>query len=254
MVDAGSFSRNDLAETARRNHLHIGAFHLLFDLLDDVFHQPRKPEHEPRLHIRDRILTDRACGFFDLDARKFRRTRNKRVHRPADPRRNDTADKFSVFVDDVEGRRRAEIDDNERRAVLSDRRNVVDDAVRAHLARVVHAQVVPRFQPCAHHERLNAEIIGAHMRNGIIERGNDGRNDRPADIRGRDPFDREHVDNRRAVLIARAFEFGRHAETDDELVPVKDPVFNIGISDVYADDHVRLLRIKFLFRKPLRSF
>lgn len=131
MVDAGNFRRDDLAESPRRHDLHIGALHFSFDLPHDIIHQPREPEYDARLHVGRRILTDDALGDLDLHARQFRRAVDERIHRAADPRGDDAADELAVFVDDVERRSSAEIDDHHGSAVLSDGGDVVDDAVGA---------------------------------------------------------------------------------------------------------------------------
>ena len=158
-----------------------------------------------------------------------------------------------LFVDDVERRSGAEVDDDERRAVLADRRDVVDDAVGAHLARVVHAQVVPRFQPGADHERLDAEVTRAHMLDGVVEGGNDGRDDGAVHRGGRNALHREHIYDRGAVLVAGALEVGRHAEADAQLVALEQTVFDVGVADVDAEDHCRP-PLPFIFPSfPLRA-
>ena len=68
-----------------------------------------------------------------------RGAREERVHRDLDPRREHAADVLAVRRDDVEVRRRAEVDDDARRAVALARRDRVDDPVGPDLARVVVA-------------------------------------------------------------------------------------------------------------------
>ena len=105
-------------------------FSSLFSFADDVVHQSRKAEHDARLHIRRRVFSDSAAGRFDLHAGELCRSRNEGIHRTADAGRNRSADELALLVDGVERRRRAEIDDDEGRAVLLNGGDVVDDPVR----------------------------------------------------------------------------------------------------------------------------
>ena len=125
----------------------------------------------------------------------------------------------------------------EHAAVLADRRHVVDDAVRPDFARVVHAQVMPRLQPRTDKQRFDAEIRRTHVRNGIVERRDDGRDDRAGNVGRVDPLHGEHVDDRRAVLVARPVQVGRDAEADFQLVAFEQPVLDVGVADVDAKYH-----------------
>ena len=67
------------------------------------------------------------------------RAREQRVHRDLDPRREHAARELARRRDDVEVRRRPEVDDDARRAVQLARGDGVRDPVRPDLARVVVA-------------------------------------------------------------------------------------------------------------------
>ena len=210
-----------------------------FDLSYNVFHQPRPAEHDARLHIGDGVRGDDALRRFDLHAREFRRAARKAFQRAFDPRGDDAADKFARCAENVEGRRGAEIDDDNRlsAAVFFERGDVVDHAVRPHLVRVVHTDLQTRFQPGRDLQRHDAEIHAEHMLDGIVERRDDGREDAAPDVGRRYAVDGKHIDDLRAVLVGRAFEIGRDAERNFQRVPVEHGVFDIGIPDVNAENH-----------------
>ena len=93
----------------------------------------------------DRRLADHARRLDVVDLDEARRAREERLHRGLDPGREHAADVLARRRDDVEVRRRAEVDDDHRRAVALLGGDRVDDPVGPDLARVVVADRDPRL-------------------------------------------------------------------------------------------------------------
>src|SRR5438477_545846 len=81
--------------------------------------------HESRLKTGDSRLPDHARRLDEIDVSQSRGTPEQRVHRDLDSRREHAADVLRLRGDDVEVRRRAEVDDDARRAVAVRRGNRV---------------------------------------------------------------------------------------------------------------------------------
>jgi hypothetical protein len=89
----------------------------------------------------------------------------------------------SLFTHDVEGRRCAEIEDDHRRAVACLRRHGVDDAVRAHLVRVLVKDRHSGLDPGADEHRLVFEVASRGVSQHAVEirhdRGDDHADEPP---------------------------------------------------------------------------
>ena len=149
--------RDQLGEAARRDRRRVGRLELVAD--------PRRRSRRPGRRSRRRaptgaprvvVLPITRSGAVERHLRQPRRAREERVHRDLDPRREHAADVLARGRDDVEVRRRAEVDDDRRRAVALARRDRVRDPVRADLARVVVADRHAGRDAGAEHEQLGA--------------------------------------------------------------------------------------------------
>ena len=107
--------------------------------VDDPVDLAREAIDEAGLQAADGRLADHARRLGEVDLDEPRGAREERVHRDLDAGRQHAADVLAGGRDDVEVRRRAEVDDDARRAVPLARRDGVDDPVRPDLARVVVA-------------------------------------------------------------------------------------------------------------------
>ncbi len=112
---------------------------LLPDAADDPVHLAREAVHEAGLEAADRRLPDHRRRRCVVDLHEPGRTGEQRLHGRLDSRREDTADVLALGRDDVEVRRGAEVDHDDRGAVALLGRDRVHDAVRADLARIVVA-------------------------------------------------------------------------------------------------------------------
>ena len=130
--------RHELREAARRDDLRLDA-ELPADRCDDAVHLAGEPVHDAGLEPSDRRLADHARRLDVVDLHEPRGTGEERLHRRLDPGSEHAADVLPLGRDDVEVRRRAEVDDDHRCAVAVLRGDGVDDPVRADLARVVVA-------------------------------------------------------------------------------------------------------------------
>ena len=83
---------------------------LLADPADDSVDLTGEAVDEARLEAADGRLPDHAGRRDEVDLDETGRTREKRVHRDLDPRREHTADVLAFRRDDVEVRRRSEVD------------------------------------------------------------------------------------------------------------------------------------------------
>ena len=126
---------------------------LLADPADDPVHLAREAVHEPRLEPADRRLPDHRRRRGVVDLHEPRGAREQRLHRDLDPRREHAADVLALRRDDVEVRRGAEVDDDDRRAVALLRRDRVHDPVRPDLARIVVADRDPGLDARADDEQ-----------------------------------------------------------------------------------------------------
>ena len=115
----------------------------IFDALNDIFYQPREAEDNASLHVGNRIFCNDACRGFNFHTGKLCRTVYKRIQRAFDTRSNHATDKFVVGIDNIEGCRRTEINDNHRRsvAVTHDCGYAVDNSISTHFTRVVAANI-----------------------------------------------------------------------------------------------------------------
>ena len=84
----------------------------------------------------NRVLADGSRWAFELHTVKHGGTREERFAGDADAWGDGAADVVTIFVDRVEDRRGAEIDDDDRLSVFLYGRDGVDNAVRAELFRM----------------------------------------------------------------------------------------------------------------------
>ena len=114
---------------------------------DDLVHLAGEAVDQARLQGRGRRLSDHGRRLDEIDTTETRRPREERVHRNLDAGCKHASDEIPFGRNDVEVRRRPEIDDDRRRAVTRVCRDGVDDAIRPDVARIVVEDPIPVLIP-----------------------------------------------------------------------------------------------------------
>ena len=105
---------------------------------------------------------------------QFCRRVEERIRTSHDTRRNHSAKEVARFRDNIKGRRRANVNHNQRPAVLLEGSHGIDNPVRADCPRVFVVELDTRLDTWSDHERANLEITLAHL----YDRHNHWRHDR----------------------------------------------------------------------------
>ena len=156
----------------------------------------------------------------------------KSVRRTRQPRRDDAAEEVAVRRDDVEGCRRADVDDNQGPAVLLESTRDVDDAVGADLAWILIGNAEARLDARPHDERMDVEVALAHLDHRHHQRRHDGRYDDRPHLLHADVLIREEVVDEHAILVARLLPVRRDAPMAQELLPLVGAHHDIAVSNV----------------------
>ena len=134
-----------------------GAADLAGNAGDERFDQAGVAEDDPGLHARRRVRPDRAHGPHQVDPRQPGGALRERLDRDAQAGGDRSAEVGAVGGDGVEGRRGAEVDDDQGAAVPGEAADRVGDPVRAHLVRIVVANGDPGVRTRPEDEGLHAE-------------------------------------------------------------------------------------------------
>ena len=231
LVDGHGLPGDHAREAARRDDLH-GMTVLLLDAAHDAVDLADVAEDDARLHALDGVAADDLLRRHELDARQLRSAREERVRRGAEARRDDAAEEVAVRVDDVERRRRADVDDDERPAVGFVGADDVDDAVGADRARVLIVQADARADAGADDERLDVEIAFAHLDHRHDERRHDGGDDDGVDVLHADALVGEQVVDEHAVLVARLLPVRRDAPMLEQFPALIGAEHDVAVADV----------------------
>ena len=181
------------------------------------------------LHTFDGIAADDLIRADDFDTRQFRRALDQGVCRDADARADGAAEVIPFLVDGTEGRRRAEVDDDDRAAEFFIRCNGVDDAVGTDFTGIVVFDVHARLDTRSDNQRCQAEIALAHAFQRGHDRRYDRRNDDGIDFIGVDAVQIKEVANEDAVFIGRPEAVRRYAPVVHELFSLENAQDNICI-------------------------
>ena len=226
---------DQLGEAARRDDLRLGA-ELRADPVDDPVHLAREAVDEARLQRGLGRLADHARRLLEVDLEEPGGPREERLHRDLDPRREHPADVLAGRGDDVEVRRRPEVDDDARGAVALPRRDRVHDAVRPDLARRVVPHGDPRADPGPDDEQRR---VRPALRELLVLA------DEPRHRRGEaDAGERPEVEQaaeERAELVAGAVRLGREPPVLGEAVAVVEPEGGLRVPDVDREQHAKRL-------------
>ena len=222
---------DQVGEAARGDRLGLDS-ELLADLRDDPVHLACEPVDEAGLEAADGRLADHGRRRGEVDLDEPGGAGEQRLHRDLDPGREHAAHVIAFGRDDVEVRRRAEVDDDAGRAVALLRRDSVDDPVRPDLARVVVANRDARLHSGPDRQDRRA---GPPLRDALplaLERRHGGGETDAVDV-----FEIEQRGERDAQLVAGPAAVGREPEAVDELVAAIQAEDRLRIADVDGQQH-----------------
>lgn len=236
LVDRGRFLRDHAREPARRDDLdlflHAVLAHLPLDAARDLVNLADVAEDDARLHALDCIAADDVLRRHELDARQLGCALEERLRARADARRDDAAQEVAVLRHDIEGRRRADVDDNQRAAVLLVGADDIDDPVRADGARVLVVEADARLDAGPDDQRAQVEIALAHLDEWHDERRHDRRDDDGMDVGHLDALIVEQAVDEHAVLVARLLAVRRDAPVFLEFLAFIGTHGNIRVADI----------------------
>ena len=141
-----------------------GTSHLLPDHIDEAVDARDLAHDGARLDSCAGVGADDRRRRLHLDHGKPRRRRRERREGKTQARRDDTARKRAALVEDLEVRRRPEVDDDKGEAEELLRSDHVGDTVGADLAWIVETHLESRFQARPHNERARCahRVSGLH--------------------------------------------------------------------------------------------
>ena len=223
------------------------ALELLLHAGDDALDQPHVAEDHARLHGGDGRLADGGLGALQLDARQLRGALEQRLEGDADAGGDGAAHVVALAGDGVEYRGRAEVDDDQRRAVELDCGDGVDDAVGADVARAIVEDADAGAHAGIDDQRRHLEIAPADF----LEDGRQGRHDAAedgfVDVRGAQVLGLEEVEQQDRVLIDEVLHVGGDAPAGADLFAVEDADGYRRIADVKGQEHIHFPRPAALF-------
>ena len=192
-----------------------------------------------------------AClRALQLDARQLRRALEKRLQRDADAGRDGAADVVALAGDGVEHRRRAEVDDDERRAVQLDGGDGVDDAVGADVARAVVEDADAGPHARVDDQGRHLEVAAADVLEDRRQRRDDAAQDGLVDVRRAQALGLEEAEQQDGVLVDEVLDVGGDAPAGAYLLAVEDADGYRRIADVKGQEHVPLSRASLRLPAP----
>src|SRR5437588_2632381 len=236
-LDRPRVRRDQVGEAARRDHPRLRA-ELLADPVDDPVHLTREAVDEPRAERGLGRLADHGRRLLEVDLDQPRGASEERLHRDLDPRRQDAADVLAGRGDDVEVRRRAEVDDDDRRAVALACGDRVRNPVRPDLAR----RVVPQGDPGADPRPDDEERRLRPALRELLVLAHEPRHRRgEADAGERAEVEEAPVE--RAELVAGAVRLGRDSPVLRQAIGVVEPEDGLRVPDVDREQHAASLTL-----------
>ena len=193
---------------------------LLLDIRDNAGQRADIAAHRTGLHGLHGSLADGVLRALDVHARQLGGLEEQRFHRHLQTRENRAALIRAVLVDGIKGGRRADIYDDERLAVLANRRNRVDQSVRADLARVGIAVFNADIRIAACNDRLHKQILADGVDERVHHRRHYGRDNDRSRIRTGDIVEVIILRDQHAQLIRGALRIGGNVERAAQLVSV----------------------------------
>src|SRR5688572_14390941 len=179
-ADTGTFRRHERSEPAGGDNLRAHA-DLVLNPAHDAIDKTDITIEYSCLYGMDRIAPDHFLGLDDLDARQLGSALEQSFQRNRQARRDGAADVLAFLGNEVDGRRRAEIDDDAGVMKFFVRGDAVDDPIRAHLLGIFVKDRHAGFDAGTDDQRIDLEELvtellrrGQHRRHDARYR--DGRN------------------------------------------------------------------------------
>ena len=207
--------------SARGDHAALFSQHR-FDALQNSVHQVREAIEKSRLHRLRRIRPDNFARIANLHAPEPRRPRKERLGGNPDPRRQRPAEVFAVFGNHVEVDRRPKIHHDARPAVLGERRDAVDDPVRAHLLRIIVVHRHSRADAGLDEERLGVKVLFGHARQRGVQRRHHRTDDHAANFVRIEIRDGKKIARQNTVLVHGLIPRRGQPPIGDQLGAAKD--------------------------------
>ena len=170
----------------------------------------RLPKYRPDWMLSTVDRPTSTAGRHDFDGGQARRVLLERLHRDAQSRQDDPAQIVASGAHDVEGGRRAEIDDDEMSARVEMRRpDRVRDAIGTDLERIAIADLQARLDTRLQDERIDSEVLPAAASQRVDDLG---------DHRA----DRDLLDSRQGRVRSRGSRSARNSPNSSEEVEACD--------------------------------
>ena len=232
-----SFQRHNEFGDAARRHDRCRGPKLLLHAVEQAVEHGCRTEHDAAAHGVARIFADGALRLVQADAGELGRAAGQRLERDLQAGADAAAAIDAVLVDGRDGRRRAHIHDEQRRAIVMDGRDGGDDEVAADLRGIVHADVQARADAGADNEAVLPRQLADGGAERIEHRRHDGGDDRAVDHGRNDVEQRQNVLELRTVLIGRLDGVRCHARLKQDVVPLDAAEDDVGIADINCKDH-----------------
>src|SRR5712691_5267513 len=235
-LDRARDARDERGEPARPDHPRATA-HLRPHPLDEPVDESGESVDRARLDIGRRVAADRLLGSDELDPVEAGRAVHERVDRRSEAGRDRAADELAPRVHAVERRGGAEVDHDERRAVKNRRREGVNVAVGADLARRVHVERHPGVHTRLDEERRPAEVLLAHPLERLLDGRHDVRDGDTVDVAHRDPARPQERLDEHPVLVVGLLSTARQDPGHEEPIAVEDADLRVRVADVSDEQH-----------------
>src|ERR1700682_6372231 len=237
-LDHGRLGRDQAGQPAGRNH--PGVFSELFlDPRHHAFDLGGEGEDDPGLHAFRGRPADHVRRRLELDPLQPGRSLVERVDRNPHSGRDRTPEVIALFGDDVVGRGRAEVDDDQRPAVLLEGGHRRHDAVGADLLGIAIVDLRSVLDPGADHHRLFAEIAFDRLDQAAVQGRDHAGHHHRLDAFGVDPLLLNQLHHQQAELIGHAVAPGREAPVVPQLVSLEEPERQVRVPEVDRQQHRR---------------
>ena len=178
------------------------------------------------------ILANYFFGFDDFDARQFGRALDQRFQRNRQSGRDGAANVFAFLGDQVNGRSRAEVDDDATVMIFLEGGDAIDDAIGADILGTLVENRHAGFDPRADDQRLEIKKLLRQFLGRRQHRRHDTGNRNRIDLIHHETGVADQLADDDAVLVGRAFSLSRQAPVGNQLLILVEPKNYISIADI----------------------
>ena len=215
------------------------------ELRDRAFDAAEEVVVQARLHGRFRGLRQNRLRTGDLHFRQLRRPFPQCGRGGADTGGDQSGNHRRVRGDVVERGGRAEISHQNRPAILVIRARAVGDAVRAHVLRIVHADVESRFDARSHDHRIDVEELHDARTERMHDLRHHGRNDHIIDIRRLVAAQSQELRDHQPVFVGRVVRLRGDAVRARDAPIVDKTDHDVRVADIHS--HQKHVAFSFAF-------